>query len=128
MSVASQSTHYKIVMEMYEQHDCYVQFQPAVVNRKNFLFVSLLKLSQHKKALDKKILPIDVYSGCLALSYYDIAQFCKSLVMPCISVTFNPGQKPMLQVSGEKLEELQRLIQLKTESASSIEFERSRAM
>ena len=70
---------------------------------------------------------MDVYQGCLALGFYDISLFCKQVIMPCIQVNSN-GQKVYISIDGDKLEEVVKQIQLKSElAASSLEFERSRA-
>lgn len=57
------------MMQLEAHSDVRLCIQPAVVKQRNFLMVTLLR---RHVPLDRKILPIDIYFGAMAVGLYDL--------------------------------------------------------
>lgn len=53
------------------------------MKKKHYIMVTL---QTKGKALDRKIIPINIYAGALYAGLYDLQMFCKDWIMPCLSI------------------------------------------
>lgn len=67
----------------------------------------MVTLLRRHVPLDRKILPIDIYFGAMAVGLYDLEQFCQEWLMPCLSV--KDGKKKLIEVSEQHLAKLKAL-------------------
>jgi len=44
----------------------------------------MITLLKNTVAVDRKILPIDIYAGAMAVGLFDLDKFCHEWLMPCL--------------------------------------------
>jgi hypothetical protein len=64
--------------------------------------------------LDRKILPIDIYSGAMAVGLYDLDHFCQEWVMPCLQIKELKGKKQCIVVNEKLFTDLRSRCELET--------------
>jgi len=66
----------------------------------------MVTLFLKEESIDRKVLPIDIYSATMALGLFDLEQFCKIWLMPCLGIKERKNGSLRLQIKEKLLVDL----------------------
>lgn len=83
-----------------------INFQSATTNKTPMVMVTLRQCDDI--ALDRKVLPINIYAATMALGLFDLKKFCKKFLMPCLQVKWSKNNELKLHLNKPLVKDLIR--------------------